>query len=122
MHAARAAERRPPDADADAQVQQAQDAHGQDEEHERGDFEERPLSWLVVVEHGAERRLRYGLAAQIGAGLGRVRHVLDARVRGERQRTDERHQPNERHDPSGSTDAGHGVGVQRVADGEVPLQ
>ena len=88
--------------DADAEIEEAEDAHGYNKENEGGHLDQRPLGRLRLHEQRAESRFGYWTASQIGSGFLRVFHVGDARVDGERQGADERHHPNEGHDSGGS--------------------
>lgn len=124
LDVAAAAQRRPSNSNSDAKVEQAEDAHGHDEEDEGGHFEQ---VGRVLVLQDAKRRLGDGLAGQIDScraesGLGRIRHVRDAGVDGEGQGRNEGHQPNESHDAGGPSQPGHRVSVKRMADGQIALQ
>lgn len=122
LDVATASERRAPYPDADAEIEQTQYAHGHDKEYEGGHLDQRPLGRLVLLQHGAKRRLRYRVSAQVDSGFLWIRHVSNRRVDGERQSANERHQPYERYNPSGAAKASHRVSVQRVADRQIALQ
>ena len=68
------------EANGDADVENAEENHGDDKKDEGGKGEHWPS--FSFVQHGTKRRFSYGLTDEMRAGLFRVRHMIDSHVKG----------------------------------------